>query len=422
MKDSTSQNKPVGARTIRKILLGILLFVSIFSSGFYFGTKYELKRDGENVIISRVLPNDKQNVDFSLFWNVWDMLESKYYAPENIDERELVYGAIQGMVSAIGDPYTVFLKPEQNRLVREDLNGSFEGVGIQIGFRGSQLAVIAPLPNSPAEQAGIRAGDFIIGITDKSKGVDRGTSGISLSEAVQLIRGESGSVVTLTVLRENEEEPIAIDVRRQSIDVPTLSLEYVDDDETIAHVDLTRFGGETVSEWEKIVAELLKNPNLKGLILDVRNNPGGYLQAANDIASDFLEIGDVVVVEEDGGDQRIEYTVERLGRLRDLETVILVNEGSASASEILAGALRDNKGSILIGKTTFGKGTIQEPQELDGYVGLHITIARWLTPKGTWVNEGGLKPDIEVEDISDTIEDEQLLRAIEVLSDNLKSQ
>ena len=401
----------LNAHAMRKALVSILFIVATFASGFYLGNRYTVEQEKGNIHISRVLPEDKEGVDFALFWNVWDMLEAKYYDQDKINEEDLVYGAIQGMVAAVGDPYTVFLKPEQNRVIREDLNGSFEGVGIQIGFQGSQLAVIAPLPDSPAESAGVKAGDYIIGITDEEKGVDQGTVGISLYEAVQLIRGEQGSTVTLTLLRENVEEPLIVDIKRQSIDVPTLTLEYTDEEESIAHISMTRFGGETVEEWDKVVTELLKNQNLEGIVLDLRNNPGGYLQAANDIASDFLQVGDVVVVEEDSEKHRIEYTVERLGRLRDVKTVVLVNEGSASASEILAGALRDNDRAIIVGDKTFGKGTIQEPQSLQN-VGLHITIARWLTPDGTWVNDGGLVPDIEVEDATDTLEDEQLERAV----------
>lgn len=402
-------------RNILLVLVGLFVF---FGFGYAMGRKsYVASIDRRfNVTISRELPEGRENVDFALFWQIWDTLEEKYFDKEMIVPSELVYGAIRGMVAAVGDPYTVFLPPEQNRMVQEDLNGHFEGVGIQIGFRSSQLAVIAPLAGSPAERAGVEAGDFIVGIKDERKGIETNTSGMSLHEAVQAIRGDAGTAVTLTLVRDGEEEPLEVDIRRESIDVPTLTLEYVGEGERYAHVIMSRFGGETLEEWEEIVTELLIKQDLEGIILDVRNNPGGFLQAANDLGSDFLEIGDVVVAEEDGQGNRTEYTVERIGRLRSIDTVVLVNNGSASASEILAGALRDNKGVELIGEATFGKGTIQEPQQLGGGVGLHITIARWLTPDGFWVNEGGLVPDEQLEDDPETEEDEQLEKAIEILN------
>jgi len=320
------------------------------------------------------------------------------------------------MVSAIGDPYTVFLPPSENKIVQEDLQGAFEGVGIQIGFKGTQLAVIAPLPGSPAELVGVREGDYIIAIVDLQKGIDRGTNGISLPEAVQAIRGPSGSTVTLTLLREGETEPIEVDIVRKSIDVPSVTHKFEGVDGRVAYVKVLKFSGETLSEWEAVVLDILKNPNVEGIIIDVRNNPGGFLQGAVDLASDFLEAGDVVVKEENADGSSEEFKVEKFGRFRNQNIVILVNGGSASASEIFAGALRDNKKIPLVGKTTFGKGTIQEPQQVDNGAGLHITIARWLTPSGIWVNDGGLVPDYELDDNPDTEEDEQLQEAIRLLN------
>jgi carboxyl-terminal processing protease len=328
----------------------------------------------------------------------------------------MVYGAIKGMVNAIDDPYTVFLPPKENRVVQEDLKGSFEGVGIQIGFRGNQLAVVSPLPDSPAEEAGVLAGDYIIGIKDELKEIDRGTTGITLPEAVQAIRGPAGSVVTLILLRNGSEEPITVDIVRASIDIPSLILDFVGPNENIAHIRLLKFGGETKAEWERAVRNILKRRNLTGIILDVRNNPGGYLQGSVDVASEFLRNGSVVVIEEKSNGERDEFKVERIGRFPDTPVVVLVNKGSASASEILAGALRDIRGVQLVGETSFGKGTIQEPQQIENGAGLHITVARWLTPSGFWVNEGGLEPDVELGDDPETIEDEQLQEAIRLLT------
>ena len=416
MKQGSTRPK-ISIATVRNLIIGTLAVFFVFSAGYCFGKKsYTISRGkGANVTITREQPQSKEDVSFGLFWQTWDALEAKYFDQDKLIDENLLYGAISGMVASVGDPYTVFLPPQQNKVVREDLNGSFEGVGIQIGFRDNQLAVIAPLADSPAEKAGVKAGDYIVGITDIKKEIERGTSGISLHEAVQTIRGEAGSIVTLTVVREGENEPLEIDVKRASIDVPTITLKYAGENDQYAHVKLNRFGGETVDEWEDIVSEILINKDVDGIIVDLRNNPGGYLQAANDIASDFLEMGDTIVIEEDGQGNRTEYTVDRLARFKDINTVVLLNEGSASASEILAGALRDNADILLIGENSFGKGTIQEPQQINGGSGLHITIAKWLTPDGMWVNEVGLEPDTIVEDDLETETDEQLEKAIESL-------
>lgn len=404
--------------TVRRLFFVMFTGLGIFSFGYVVGlqgigiqSEYEQK-----VIIDRNLPQDKNDLNFNLFWRVWDILEASYFQQEDLVSAEMVYGAIQGMVASVGDPYTIFLPPKENKVVQEDLQGTFSGVGIQIGFKGTQLAVIAPLPDSPAEAVGIEAGDLIVGIKDDLKGIERGTAGITLPEAVQAIRGEQGSTVTLSLLREDVEEPIVVDVVRREIDVPSIVLEMIErDDSKLAHVKLLKFSGETESEWEQVVIDILKEPKVDGIILDVRNNPGGFLLAAVDLASDFLETGDPVVIEETKDKARTVHNASRIGRLRNRDVVVLVNEGSASASEILAGALRDQKEVILVGDTTFGKGTIQEAQDVDGGTGLHITIARWLTPSELWVNEGGLVPDIEVSNDSETEVDEQLEEAIRQL-------
>ncbi len=408
---------------LRRTLIAIIIAGGTFSFGYILGSKgYQVsieKEDSYNVSISRELPAERKDLEFSLFWRVWETLETKYFDKDKLIPSKMIYGAIKGMVAAVGDPYTVFLPPSENKVVQEDLQGSFEGVGIQIGFKGTQLAVISPLPDSPAEKAGAKAGDFIIGIRDEGKGIDRGTGGISLPEAVQAIRGPAGSTVTLTLLREDSVEPIEIDIIRASIEVPSVTLSFVGENENIAHVKILKFSGETLDEWEEVVIELLINPEVVGIIMDVRNNPGGFLQGAVDLSSEFLDTGALVVIEDssDGGFE--EFKVERIGRFKNQKVVILINGGSASASEIFAGALRDNEKIQLVGQTSFGKGTIQEPQQVDNGAGLHVTIARWLTPSGFWVDEGGLVPDVEVKDNPDTEEDEQLLKAIEILSTNI---
>jgi len=397
----------------RLVIIAVLLVVVSFAAGHQLGLRgYTAAADEfPKVTLSREV--SAQTLDFALFWEVWDSIHQRYFDPSRINDAALVFGAIKGMVAAVGDPYTVFLTPEENRVTGEDLSGNFDGVGIQIGFRGSQLAVIAPLPGSPAEQAGVRAGDFIVAIADEQKGIERGTVGISLPEAVQIIRGPAGSTVALTLTREGVDGTITAEVERKSIDVPSVLLSFEGEGENVAHLRLLRFGGSTQKEWDDAVVEILQREGLRGIVLDLRNNPGGFLQGAIDLSADFLETGSTVVIEERSNGQRQEFVTEKIGRLKNRDLVVLVNAGSASASEILAGALRDNISTLILGVNSFGKGTIQDREELERGVGLHVTVAKWLTPAGVWLNEKGIIPDVTIEDDAQTPEDEQFEAAIE---------
>ena len=377
------------------------------------GFKAQIKNFSD-VEISREVPQNK-NVSFNLFWQVWDTLGAKYFDKSKLNAQNLVYGAIEGMVSAVGDPYTMYLPPSENKVVDEDLSGSFEGVGIEIGYRSTQLAVISPLPGSPAEKAGVKPGDYIVHIKDLEKEIDINTSGMLLPDAVKAIRGKAGSKVTLTLIRDGEEKPIETEITRAKMDVPSVVIKFVGKDEEIAHIKINKFSGDTVKEWNDAVAVFLKNPKAKSIILDLRFDPGGYLQASIDIAGEFIATGKTAVIEERGDGGRTEYKVERYGKLLKTPVVVLINGGSASASEILAGALRDQRDIKLIGEKSFGKGTIQEPVEINGGSGLHVTVAKWLTPNGTWVHEKGLIPDSEVKDDENTTTDEQLQEAIKAL-------
>ncbi|MBI2007266.1 MAG: S41 family peptidase [Candidatus Blackburnbacteria bacterium] len=409
---------------IRFFALIAAVIVVSFASGWWARENgVRLRPDGPQGPINRIVPEGK-DVDFSLFWEVWDRIEAGYFDKEKINSQKMILGAIEGMVASLGDPYTVFLPPDEQKRTQEDLGGEFEGVGLQLGFKGTQLAVIAPLEETPAERAGVKAGDFILGIKDEDKKLEiKNTTGLSLPDAVGAIRGRAGTKVTLVLIREGVEKPFEVEIVRAKIEVPSVKLSFVGDKQDIAHLQLYRFGDNTNGEWDKAILNI-KNPSFakateggqksKGLILDLRNNPGGYLNGAVIIASEFLPRG-VVVIQEDGKKTRQEFKVTGKARLADIPLVVLVNGGSASASEIVAGALRDQGRAKIIGEKTFGKGTIQEAQQLDSS-GLHITTARWLTPNGTWVNDGpGLVPDTEAEDKSDTEEDEQLEKAIEEL-------
>ncbi len=402
----------------KKLLFPLVITVLAFTSGYLVSNRgVKIPILASETVIDRTKPESFSDVNFSMFWQVWDLLKTDYYDPGKIDQSALVLGAIKGMVAAVGDPYTVFLDRNQQQVTQEDLSGSFDGIGIQIGYKGTQLAVIAPLPDTPAAQAGVQPGDLIIGIKDEAKDIDKSTDGMSLPEAVQTIRGPKGSTVTLALLREGESAPIIIDVKRESIDVPSVKLEFVGEDKKVAHIRLTRFGAETKNEWSEAVTEVLGTPGLKGVVIDVRNNPGGYLMAAVDIASEFLNKGTVVVSEEAEGKKIDELLTQRQGKLVGTPVVMLINKGSASASEILAGALRDNLKVKLIGVNSFGKGTVQEPREFPDGTGIHITIARWITPSGDWIHEKGIAPDIEVKlDPEKPEVDLQLEKAIETLS------
>lgn len=407
---------------VRKIILFAVAVSLIFISGYYLGANgFKLETASfPKLIISREIPKNRQDVDFALFWKVWDTIDSSYYDKSKIDVGKMVYGAISGMTSALGDPYTAFLPPEENKVIEEDLSGSFQGIGIQIGFKGKNLAVIAPLPDSPAEKAGVKAGDLIIGIIDLEKKIETGTSGINLNDAVRMIRGKAGTKVTLVLLRGESTESFKKEITREAIDVPSVTVNYLEDN-TVAHIKLMKFGADTNNEWTKVVTEVINHqPSIFSLVLDLRNNPGGYLQGAVDIASEFVKKDSVIVIE-DKGELKNEYTnrtdfkTTRTGKFGNMNVVVLVNVGSASASEILAGALSEIKGYKLVGDKTFGKGTIQEPLQLDKGSSLHITIAKWLTPKGNWIHEKGIEPDIKIADDDKTEEDEQLQEALKLL-------
>lgn len=409
----------VGFTKVRNLILVFILALGIFVGGYFLGVngyRAEVTK-ALRVNISRVTPPDK-NVDFSLFWQVWDSLSAKYFDKSKLIPAQMVYGAISGMVSAVGDPYTMYLPPSQNKIVNEDLSGSFEGVGIEIGYKNTHLAVVSPLPGSPAEKAEIKPGDYIVHITDTKKGIDIDSASLGLSQAVDYIRGAAGTTVTLTLIRDGDATPIVVDLKRAKLDVPSIILTWVGKDESIADIKIAKFDSATTGEWDKAVRVVTdkcqtQKANCKGIIIDLRNNPGGYMQSAVEIASDFVPVNTTVVIQENGDGTRQEYKSDKLPRLSNYKVVILINGGSASASEILSGALRDDKGIKLVGDKSFGKGTIQEPIDISGGSGLHVTTAKWLTPDGTWVHEKGLTPDIEIAN-KDASADAQLDAAIKL--------
>lgn len=363
--------------------------------------------------------------DMTLFWDVWSRLEKNYLDNKAIDPKKMVYGAISGMTAALDDPYTSFFPPVENRRSKEDLSGEFSGVGIQLGFVDKTLAVMSPLPGNPAQRAGIKAGDLILHIKDEAKGIDKDTNGINLVDAVEYIRGKKGTSVTLTIYHEKDPKPKEITLVRDTINVPSVELTWVGPTSprsggaskgAIAQIKVNRFGDKTLEEWNKAVSEFLSKQGV-GVILDLRNNPGGYLQRAIDLGSEFIADGTIVVQE--GVEKTENFGVDRSGRLIGTPLVVLVNKGSASAAEILSGALKERLGVKLVGEKTFGKGTVQEVEDLAGGAGIHITIAKWNLPSGKNIHKEGIEPDVVVEFVADEknpLKDNQLDKAIEVLN------
>jgi carboxyl-terminal processing protease len=384
---------------IALVFFSILIIGSSFGSGFYLGQTQRTFCAPEEV-------------DFSLLWETWHKLSAKYVDKDKLDVQKMVYGAISGMVDSLNDPYTVFLDPADTKKFTDDVTGSFEGIGIEIGMKNSNLQVIAPLDNTPAQKAGLKAGDKIIQINDTL------TADLSLDGVVDLIRGPKGTSVNLTIYNDSLKEPKVISITRDVIEVHSLSWKLIEGD--IAYIKLSHFSENAISDFRKAVIEVLTSP-AKSIILDLRNNPGGYLEVSRDIAGYFLERGQVVTIEDFGNGKKNEYLSQGSGALIDYPVVILMDEGSASASEILAGCLRDNRGIILIGEKSFGKGSVQELENLIDGSSLKVTIAKWLTPKGESISEKGLEPDIKVgmteEDYSNNL-DPQLDKAIETIKAN----
>lgn len=351
-----------------------------------------------------------QTIDFSLFWQAWDLLNRNYYE-RPITAQTLLYGAISGMYQATGDPYTTFLDPAQNKTMNSTLDGKYEGVGVELGVKNSQLIVIAPLEGSPAIAAGIKAGDKILTVDEVT------TAGLSLTDAVAKIRGGAGTTVTLKLQRD-DQPPFELKITRGQITVKSVKGEVKNSN--VAYLRVSRFGESTGKEWDEAVAQIrYQLPKMAGVILDLRGNPGGYTNAAVHIAGEFLKDG-VVFLEEDGAGIRTSLNIDpqRNGLWVGAKVVVLIDGGSASSSEILAGALVDRVGAITVGEKSFGKGVVQTVADLTGGSAVHITVAKWLTPSGTWVEEKGLTPQhivtISEQDLKDS-KDPQLEKALSVI-------
>lgn len=447
MLDKISNKLKLKTKFLQLILVGL----SAALLGYYIGVSkvsFAWKTYSPKLnITSKEPPPSVINIDLGLFWTVLEKLENSYYDKKALSAQKLLNGAISGMVQSLDDPYTMYLPPKQNEDFKQGLAGEFEGIGAELGIKDKQIIVIAPLNGMPAQKAGIRAGDYILKVDGKS------VEGFTLAQVVDKIRGPKGTNVTLNIYHKDDPKPTDIAVTRGTITIKSVdgkikkvseieNISIKDDkkeekkdggnndapllgtkDKQVIYVKLSQFGDKTNDEWVAMVndvtIQMKKNgSHVKGLVLDLRNNPGGYLTDAAFIASEFIKEG-VIVTQDKGNGEKTNFNVNRKGLLTDIPMVVLINKGSASASEIVSGALRDYNRAKLIGETSFGKGTIQQAEDLGDGAGLHVTIAKWLTPKGTWVHGVGLTPDITVKlDEKNPSHDTQLEKAVEELINN----
>ena len=398
---------PLKGWTVMKVMKVLVIALAVFSIVVLsfaggFAASQVLNRTRPPAVPSGVPP------EMGRVWEVWATLQQEYVDKEALDAKKLSEGAIKGMLQALADPYTAYLDPELYQVERISFTGSFEGIGANVSLEDGKLTIVSPIEGSPAEAAGIRAGDQIMEIDDQA------TSGLTLTEAVLKIRGKQGTAVTLLVLHKGEKTPVRMEIVRSQIKLESVYLKMLPDG--IANVRVTQFSEHTSSQFKSVLEEALRQ-GAQAIVLDMRGNPGGLLDAAIDVASQFLKSG-VVIYEVDSAGNRQPWWVRRGGLAPELPLAVLVNKGSASASEVVAGALQDQGRAIVIGTTTAGKGSINHLRELSGGAALYVTFARWLTPNGRLIQGKGLTPDIEValtdEDRAQG-RDPQLERAVQYL-------
>lgn len=363
--------------------------------------------------VDNIQNNEIKNVDFGIYWQVWDLIKRNYLRVDETDNRELIYGSAAGLVGALDDPYSIFLKPEDAKKFQDDIKGKFGGIGAEIGVRGDYTVIIAPLKNSPAEKAGLKPGDKILAVDEKS------TNNISIDEVVKNIRGERGTEVVLLILSNGDEKPRDVKIIRDTINIPTAEWEIKEGN--IIYLKMFNFNENAHLIFADEMNKALSRGG-EGLILDLRNNPGGFLEVAVSIAGVFVESGKEVVAEEFADGKRNSFVAQGDPALKDFPLVVLVNKGSASASEILAGALRHYIKAVIVGEQTFGKGTVQELKRLSDDSTLKITVAHWVLPDGAIIEGNGIKPDIEVKLTDEDVEkerDSQLEKAMEIIKQKL---
>jgi len=389
-----------------KITILILFSLIFFGVGYLIGHKNLIfEKNFKPKLVNQEIIKSK-TVDFAIFWKVWDLVLAK--SVDKPDMQKMVYGAISGMLGSMGDPYSIFMEPSLSKAFMEDLSGEIQGIGAEISIRDSKLIVVSPLAGSPAEKAGLKPGDQI-GLID-----DKIAADLTLQEAITHIRGNAGTKVKLTIMRDGWSEPKVFEIQREKIAIKSVSWQVRDDN--IGYIKVNQFGDDTNSLMSQAVSEL-SGKNVKAVILDLRHNPGGYLDSAVDMVGLFSNKGTIVVKEKDK-DGKIQIEATKLDPIMpNTKLIVLIDEGSASASEIVAGALQDNGRATLVGQKSFGKGSVQEMQDLGKGASLKLTIAKWLTPKDREIDHKGIEPDVKIsltEDDQKTNRDPQLDKAVEL--------
>jgi carboxyl-terminal processing protease len=403
-------NKNRILRKLSYIIISLIVISGVLGLGIYIGYTHRPEIDKVSSVINKT-PQVETTADFNTFWKVWNILNEKSIYAKKVGDQDRVWGAISGLASSLGDPYTVFFPPKENKSFKEEISGSFEGIGAEIGMKDQILTVIAPLKDTPAFKSGIKAGDKIIKIGDVS------TNDMTVDKALELIRGPEGTIVNLVVLRPGENKTREFNVTREKIQIPTIDTEPRDDG--IFIIKFYSFSENSVNLFREALIKFIDSKSHK-LILDLRGNPGGYLDSAINIGSWFIDEGQVIVSEDslDGAKPKV-YRSHGPRLFNDkLSFVVLVDGGSASASEILAGALHEYGIATLVGEKTFGKGSVQELVKITDDTSLKVTVANWFTPKGVSISQAGIEPDIKVSFTQkdyDAKKDPQMDKAVEIL-------
>lgn len=392
------------ARKAVGLYLAAVFIVSSFLWGYQFGTRKAAtpvgSASGTVEFVNADADRSGVTIDFNQFWDVWGVIKQRY-AKQPVDQKAMFYGALRGMVASLGDSHSIFLDPTESQDFTRELSGEFEGIGAEIGAKKGNLVIVAPLQGSPAEKAGLKAGDRILAID----GLD--TAGMGLDEAVNHIRGAKGTKVKLDVLRGTDTQPRSITVTRDTIAIQSVKVSFIKSPKgkTLGLIEVNHFNGDTLDRFLDAVTQV-RAKRVDGVVLDLRNNPGGFLDAAVDMLGEWSP-GDVVVSERfsDGSSQ--EHRASGRGRFKDMKTLVLVNGGSASAAEIMSGALQDLGKGTLMGAQTFGKGSVQDLIDLKDGSSVKLTIAEWLTPKGKNINIDGIAPDYVVERTEDDYDNDR---------------
>ena len=397
-KQEVMENKIDKCKNLKKYygLAVVLLFALSFVGGLFVGNSFGLKKklmNGKTVDIAKVInlygKTRSAEVDFDQFWEVWKKVKDQY-VEQPVKDMDLFYGAIAGMVAGLDDQHSVYFPPKEAEEFSKDLSGEFEGIGAEIGIKEGQLIIIAPLLSSPAEKAGLKSGDKILAI-DKAD-----TAGIKLEAAVSKIRGPGGTKVILTIMHNGFETVEDVEIARDTINVPTINWKIIDKT-NIAYLRISYFNQDTWTDFDKAVREILAK-NSAGLILDLRSNPGGFLETSIDVASEWIKQG-IIVKEKTGDGKEQAHKSRGAHRLVNFKTVVLVDGGTASGSEIVAGALQDYNLATVIGEKTYGKGSVQDFEVLSDGSALKITIAKWFTPKDRIIDGEGIQPDVVIEEM-----------------------